>query len=114
MNTKDQYGLEFLKVTAGENVGHQCIRKDGMVDENNLLQFLNYLNISRTEFLLKEINDYLNTTPDTAWMSYDSMVLEHIDLKMDYPEFIIDEQPNAFPLSDIRDLLKEWLMFLHS
>lgn len=43
MSKKDQYGLEFLKVTAGGDIGYNCIRKDGIVDGNNLLQFLNYL-----------------------------------------------------------------------
>lgn len=114
MSKKDQYGLDFIKITANGNTGYNCIRKNGIVDQNNLLQFLNYLNSSRAEHLLQEINFYLNTTPDPDWTSYDSMVLEHIDLLIDYPKFIIDRQPYTFPLEDIRDLLMEWLMFLQS
>lgn len=106
--------MEFLKVSADGNIGHTCIRKDGIVDKNNLLQFLNYLNISRTRHLLKEINHYLENTETPDNTPYDSMVLEHIDLKIHYPEFIIDEQPGTFPLADIRDLLMEWLVFLQS
>ncbi|SHF61890.1 hypothetical protein [Chryseobacterium sp. OV279] len=114
MSKKDQYGLEFLKVTAGGDAGYDCVRKNRIVDENNLLQFLRYLNISRTEFLLKEINFYLDDTPDPVWEPYDSMVLEHMDLQIAYPDFIIDGQSTAFPLADIRDLLQEWLEFLQS
>ncbi|WP_131707592.1 hypothetical protein [Chryseobacterium angstadtii] len=114
MSKKDQYGLEFLKVTTNGEIGFQCIWKNGIVDENNLLLFLNYLNISRTEFLLQEVNYYLNTVPDPDWEPYDSLVLEHIDLQINYPEFIIDGQPATFPVADIRDLLQEWLGFLQS
>ncbi|WP_223609492.1 hypothetical protein [Chryseobacterium sp. OSA05B] len=114
MSKKDQYGLEFLKVTAGSDVGYDCIRKNGRVDENNLLQFLRYLNIQKTEFLLREVNEYLDYTPDPFWEPYDSMVLEHIDLQINYPDFIIDGQPTSFPLVDIRDLLQEWLEFLQT
>ncbi|MCT2560484.1 hypothetical protein [Chryseobacterium herbae] len=112
MSKKDQYGLEFLKVPAGSDVGYDCIRKNNIVDENSLLQFLRYLNISKTEFLLKEVNFYLDHTPDPAWEPYESMVLEHMDLQINYPDFIIDGQPTAFPLEDIRDLLQEWVVFL--
>ncbi|MDN5475631.1 MAG: hypothetical protein L0G39_01750 [Chryseobacterium sp.] len=114
MSKKDEYGLDFLKITSNGNTGYNCLRKNGIVDQNNLLQFLNYLNSSRTEHLLKEINFYLNTAPDSDWRPYDSMVLEHINLQIDYPKFIIDGQPNTFPLADIRDLLMEWLDFLRS
>lgn len=114
MSKKDQYGLEFLKVTAGGDAGYNCIRKNRIIDENNLLQFLCYLNISGTECLLKEINYFLDHTSHPASEPYDSMVLEHIDLQIAYPDFIIDGQPTAFPLADIRDLLQEWLEFLQS
>jgi len=114
MNKKDQYGLEFLKVTADGNIGYNCIRKDGIVDENNLLQFLNYLNKAGTEQLMKEINHYLNNAGNPDYVPYDSMVLEHIDLRIEYPCLVIDGQPNLFPLADIRDLLQEWLVFLQS
>lgn len=114
MSKKDQYGLDFIKITANGNTGHNCIRKNGIVDQNNLLQFLSYLDSSRTEYLLQEINFYLNTTPDPDWTLYDSMVLEHINLQIDYPKFIIDGQSHTFPLADIRHLLMEWLMFLKS
>ncbi|KFE97581.1 hypothetical protein [Chryseobacterium luteum] len=114
MSKKDKYGLKFLKLTTDGNVGYNCIRKDGIVDKNNLLQFLSYLNISLTEFLLKEINDYIHNTKAPDYTPYDSMVLEHMDLKIHYPEFIIDDQPDTFPLADIRDLLQEWLVFLKS
>ncbi|WP_343608361.1 hypothetical protein [Chryseobacterium oranimense] len=114
MSKKDQYGLEFLKITAGGDIGYNCIRKDGIVDGNNLLQFLNYLNTSGTELLIKEINHYLNDAENPDYTPYDSMVLEHIDLKIEYPHLVIDGQPNVFPLADIRDLLQEWLLFLQS
>ncbi|SFN78884.1 hypothetical protein SAMN05421594_4220 [Chryseobacterium oleae] len=114
MSKKDQYGLEFLKVTAGGDVGYDCVRKNGIVDENNLLQFLCYLDISRTEFLLKEINFHLDHIPDPTLEPYDSTVLEHMDLQIAYPDFIIDGQPTAFPLKDIKDLLQEWLEFSQS
>ena len=114
MSKKDQYGLEFLKVTAGGNIGYNCIRKDGMVDGNNLLQFLNYLNKPGTELLMKEIDHYLNSAENPDYTPYDSMVLEHIDLKIEYPYLVIDDQPDVFLLTDIRGLLQEWLMFLQS
>ncbi|GEM_PF-2135968 len=111
MSKKDKYGLTFLKVTADGNIGYNCIRKDGIVDGNNLLQFLNYLNKPGTVLLMKEINHYLEN-PD--YVPYAPMVLEHIDLRIEYPYLIIDSQPNPFPLADIRDLLQEWLVFLQS
>ncbi|AZA50635.1 hypothetical protein EG346_21745 [Chryseobacterium carnipullorum] len=64
MSKKDEYGLGFVKITSNGNTGYNCIRKNGVVDQNNLLQFLSDLDILRTEFLLKEINDYLNDTPN--------------------------------------------------
>ncbi|PIF45391.1 hypothetical protein CLU96_2396 [Chryseobacterium sp. 52] len=112
MSKKDQYGLDFIKIIEGGNVGYNCIRKNGIVDQNNLLQFLTYLNISGTEILLHEVNSHLNSIPDPN--PYDSMVLEHIDLQIHSLRFIIDKQPDTFPLADIRDLLKEWLSFLQS
>ena len=114
MSKKDHYGLEFLKVIADGNVGYNCIRKDGIVDENNLLQFLSYLDKSGTELLLKEISHYLNDTENLDYATYESMVLEHIDLKIEYPYLVIDGQPKVFPLTDIRDLLQEWFLFLQS
>lgn len=113
MSKKDEYQLEFLKISSGGEVGYNCIRKNEILDKNNLLQFLTYLNISRTELLLKEINYHLNNS-NLNLGSYNSVILEHIDLEIDYPNFIIDEQPDVFPLIDIRDLLQEWLFFLQS
>lgn len=112
ISKKDRYGLEFRKVNFDGNLVYQCRRINNGVNENNLLLFLDSLDSSRTEFLLKEIDFFLIHTPDTDWDPYDSMVLEHIDLKIRYPEFIIDGQPETFPLADIRDLLQEWLEFL--
>lgn len=114
MSKKEQYGLDFNKLTANGVTKYGCVRINGIVDQNNDLQFLNYLDISGTEFLLREINSYLNTTPDPSWTTYESMVLEHIELYIEYPNFRIDERPYTFPLIDIRDLLLEWLDFLQS
>lgn len=114
MNKKDKYGLEFIKLKNSGLVGYNCIRKNHIVDKNNLLQFLTYLDESATQFLLREVNFYLNCVPDLSWTPYDSMVLEHINLQIDYPNFIIDGQSYIFPLTDIRDLLYEWLTFLQS
>lgn len=106
------YGLEFRKVNSDGNVVYQCLKINNGVNENNLLLFLDRLDISRTEFLLKEVNFFLTNPPDPDWEPYDSMVLEHIDMKISYPAFIIDGQPDTFPLTEIRDLLQEWLEFL--
>lgn len=114
MSIKDDYGLEFIRIVSNGEIGYNCIRKNGIVDKNNLLQFLTYLNLSGTELLLKEVNYHLNNTPNTSWEPYNSMVLEHIDLQINFPNFIIDEQPYVFPLADIKDLLLEWKSFLHS
>ncbi|GAA5097741.1 hypothetical protein GCM10023210_33080 [Chryseobacterium ginsengisoli] len=40
------------------------------------------------------------------------MVLEHIELDIEYPNFRIEKKPYTFPLTDIKDLLQEWLDFL--
>ena len=114
MSKKDEYGLEFIKIASNGEVGYNCVRKNGIVDKNNLLQFLTYLNLSRTELLLKEVNYYLNNTPNTSWGPYNSMALEHIDLQINFPNFIIDQQSYLFPLVDIKDLLQEWKLFLQS
>ncbi|WP_415060694.1 hypothetical protein [Flavobacterium sp.] len=114
MSKKDQYGLEFYKINPNNNKTHNCRRKNGIVDQNNDLQFLNDLDVSKTEFLLREINSYFNTTPDPNWTTYESMVLEHIELSIEYPNFRIGERPYTFLLTDIRDLLQEWLVFLQS
>jgi len=114
MGIKEQYGLEFNKLTINGVKSYSCIRKDGIVDQNNDLQFLNYLDVFSTEFLLREINSYLDTTPDPNWTTYESMVLEHIELYIEYPSFRIDDRPYTFPLVDIRYLLEEWLTFLKS
>ena len=114
MSKKEEYGLEFNKLTSNGVTIHGCVRKNGIVDQNNDLQFLNYLDISGTEFLLREVNSYLNTRPNPNWTTYESMVLEHIELYIEYPNFRIDNGPYVFPLSDIRDLLQEWLDFLNT
>lgn len=114
MSKKEQYGLEFYKINPNSNTSHNCRRINGIVDQNNCLQFISDLDVSRTEFLLREINSYFNTTPDPNWTTYESMVLEHIELSIEYPNFRIDERPYTFPLIDIRDLLVEWLEFLQS
>lgn len=112
MSKKNDYGLEFVKISNKEKIGYNCIRKDGIVDKNNLLQFLSFLDQEGTKFLLHEINGYLTNIPNPIWTPYHSMVLEHVDLQIDYPNFIIDEQPYLFPLIDIKELLYEWLEFI--
>ena len=114
MSKKEQYGLEFYKINPNSNTSHNCRRINGIVDQNNSLLFITNLNIKKTEFLLREINSYLNVTPNPNWTTYESMVLEHIELHIEYPNFRIDERPYTFPLSDIRDLLQEWLAFLQT
>lgn len=113
MSKKDEYGLEFLRISTNGKIGYSCRRKNGIVDQNNLLQFLSSLDVKDAEFLLKEINSYLNNSPNPAWTTYHSMVLEHIDLQIDYPNLVVDEQPYTFPLVDIRDLLEEWIDFIN-
>ncbi len=111
MTKKEQYGLEFYKLSFNGAISYHCRRKDGIVDRNNSLQFLSYLDHARTELLLREVSAILNTdNPDQS--VYESMVLEHIDLDIEYPEFRIDKMPYAFPLTDIKDLLQEWFDFL--
>ena len=112
MTKREEYGLDFRKTITNGNVYYSCVRKNEIVDKNNLLQFLNYLDIKKTEFLLREVNSFLDTTPNPNWTPYESMVLEHIDLTIDYPNLLIDEQPHSFPLTDIKILLQEWLDFL--
>jgi hypothetical protein len=114
MSIKDKYGLEFFKINPNSNTSHNCRRINGIVDQNNSLQFITNLDIEKTEFLLREINAYLNTTPNPNWEKDECMVLEHIPLTIEYPNFRIYEQPYTFPLTDIRDLLQEWLAFLHT
>ncbi len=114
MSKKDQYGLEFLKITISGITSYNCRRINGIVDQNNDLQFISDLDISSTEFLLREVNSFLNAPPDLTWTNYESMVLEHIELTIEFPNFRIGERPYTFPLIDIRDLLQEWLVFLQS
>jgi hypothetical protein len=114
MTKKEKYGLEFMKLSNNGVIGYNCIREKHIVDKNNLLQFLTYLDESATQLLLREVNSHLSGVPDLSWTPYDSMALEHIDLQVDYPNFIIDGQPDTFPFTDIRDLLEEWLTFLQS
>lgn len=91
MTKIEQYGLEFYKISSDGIIGYNCRGKDGIVDRNNNLQFLSY-------------------DPDRS--IYESMVLDHVELDIEYPDFRIDERPYTFPLADIKDLLKEWLDFL--
>lgn len=114
MNKKEQYVLEFNKSTTNGRTIYGCVRKNGIVDQYNDLQFLNYLDIKGTEFLLREINAYLNSTPNPNWEKDECMVLEHIKLSIEYPNLRIDERSDTFPLADIRDLLQEWLSFLQT
>jgi len=111
MTKREQYGLEFYKLSSDGITGYNCRRKDGIVDRNNSLQFLSYLDRAGTEFLLREVSAILNTdNPDKS--VYESMVLEHMDLDIEYLDFRIDKLPYTFPLADIKDLLEEWLDFL--
>lgn len=114
MSGKDKYELEFIKISSNGKIGYNCIRKDHIIDRNNLLQFLSYLNLTSTKILLGEINSYLESDPAVNQSTYDSMVLEHIDLQINYPNLIIDKQPEVFSLVDVRDLLEEWLVFIQS
>ncbi|WP_294282666.1 hypothetical protein [uncultured Chryseobacterium sp.] len=110
---KEQYGLEFYKLSSDGSTSYHCRRKEGIVDQNNSLQFLSYLDRAGTEYLLREVNLFLNTDdPDRSM--YESMVLEHIELDIEYPDFRIDKLPYTFPLADIEDLLQEWLDFLQA
>lgn len=113
MTKREQYGLEFYKVSYDGTTGYHCRRKDGITDQNSSLQFLSYLDRARTEFLLREVVAFLNTdNPDRSL--YESMVLEHIELDIEYPDFRIDKLPYSFPLADSKDLLQEWLDFLNA
>lgn len=112
MTKRDEFGLKFFKIFSDGEVGYNCIRENGITDENSLLQFVNYLDIESTEFILQEINFYLDNSPNTNWTPYESMVLDQVDLVIDYPYLIIDEQPHIFSLSDIKLLLEEWIEFL--
>lgn len=111
MSKKEQYGLEFYKLSSDGVTGYHCRRKDGMADRNNSLQFLSCLGRAGTELLLREVSVFLNTgDPDKS--VYEPMALEHIDLDIEYPDFRIDRLPYTFPLADIKDLLQEWPDFL--
>ncbi|KAA0128583.1 hypothetical protein FY557_08370 [Chryseobacterium sp. SN22] len=111
MTKREQYGLEFYKISSDGIIGYNCRRKDWIVDQNNSLQFLSYLDRAGTEFLLWEINAFLNAD-DLDRSIYESMILDHVELDIEYTDFRIDERPYTFPLADIKDLLKEWLDFL--
>ena len=39
MSKKEEYGLEFNKLTSNGVTIHGCVRKNGIVDQNNDLQF---------------------------------------------------------------------------
>lgn len=113
MTKREEYGLEFYKLSSDVATAYNCRRMDGIVDQNNDLQFLSYLDRASTEFLLREVNAFLNTNePDRS--IYESMVLEHFDLDIEYPEFRINKMPYTFFLADIKDLLEEWLDFLNT
>lgn len=114
MSKKEQYGLEFNKSTTNGVTRYGCIMKNGIVDQYKVLQFITFLDIEKTEFLLRDINAYLNTTPNPNWEKDECMVLEDIPLSIEYPNFRIYEEPFTFPLTDIRDLLQEWLAFLQT
>lgn len=103
--------MECHKLTFDGITSYNCFRKDGIVDRNNDLQCLSYLDRTKTEFLLREINAFLNAD-NPGRTAYELTVLEHIDLDIEYPEFRIDKMPYAFPVADIQDLLEEWLDFL--
>ncbi|MDQ1162977.1 hypothetical protein QE422_003345 [Chryseobacterium sp. SORGH_AS 447] len=106
------YFLKYILLFGDQKLSYDnCRRRDGIVDQNNSLQFLCYLDHTRTEFLLQEVNTFLNTD-DPNRSIYESTVLEHVDLDIEYPDFRIDKLPYAFPLADIKDLLQEWLDFL--
>lgn len=113
MTKREQYGLEFYKLSSDGITGYNCRRKDGIVDRNNSLQFLSYLDRAGTEFLLREVNAFLSTD-ESERSIYKSMVLKHVDLDIEYPDFRIDKLPYTFPLADIKDLLEEWLDFLNT
>ncbi len=113
MTKREQCGLEFYKLTSDGATGYNCRRKNGIIDQNNSLQFLSYLDRVGTEFLLREVNAFLNTD-ESERSIYKSMVLEHMDLDIEYPDFRIDKFPDTFPLADIEDLLQEWLDFLQA
>ena len=110
MSKKDQYGLDFLKITSGDTIGYNCIRKDGIVDNNNLLQFISYLNVSDTQKLIDQIEAKLDNRQSTLNVQF----FDHIDLDFQDSQLVIDSQPHTFPLADIKELLEEWLVFLQS
>lgn len=110
MSKKEQYGLEFNKSTTNGRTIYGCVRKNGIVDQYNDLQFLNYLDKVDTQDMITEINSHLNGSQ----IGLNVQFFEDIKLDFVGDQLRIDERPDTFPLSDIRDLLIEWLEFLHT
>lgn len=108
MSKKEQYGLEFIKLTANGETGYNCRRINGIVDINNDLQFMSDLSIADTQALITEINSHL----DQSEIGLNVQFFEYIELEFVGDQLRIDDRPYTFPLVDIRDLLQEWLEFL--
>lgn len=110
MTKREQYGLEFYKLSSDGITGYNCRRTDGIVDHNNSLQFLSYLDRAGTELLLQEINTFLDTDePDRS--IYESMVLEHMDLDIEYQDFRIDKLPYTFLWPILKICCRSGLIF---
>ena len=110
MSKKEQYGLDFTKSTTNGVTRYGCIMKNGIVDQYNDLQFLNYFDIVDTQDMIIEINSHLIGSQ----IGLNVQFFEHIELEFVGDQLRIDEQPYTFPLTDIRDLLIEWLAFLQT
>jgi len=110
MSKKEQYGLEFIKMTANGISGYNCLRVNGIIDSNNSLQFLNFLDLEDTQRMIAEIDSHLNGNQ----LGLNVQFFEHIELEFIGNHLKIDERTYTFPLIDIRDLLLEWLEFLQS
>ncbi len=110
MSKKEQYGLEFIRMSVNGISGCNCLRINGIVDQNNSLQFLSFLNLEDAQRLIAEIDSHLNGVQ----IGLNIQFFEHIELEFIGAHLKIDQRPYTFPLIDIRNLLLEWIEFLQS
>jgi hypothetical protein len=111
MTKREQYGLSFYKWKDAESGIFYNRCKRGELDSFSVLQILSRFDTKDAEFLINEIRRA------EQGLSYDDLPssdsFEDILIECSFP-FVTIDHILTIPMTDFKELLEEWIIFIKS
>ena len=111
MTKRAQYDLSFYNSTSPRNgrITNIC-KKNGEVNRYSVLQILQNLDKPSTIAFIDEINNALNGKYYEEFFTSDG--IEHEGIQLLFPNVIFGENDLTIAMTDLKELLEEWLDFI--